>query len=183
MKRIILLLLSALVFTGAFSQEKPVPVDFRWGVGSSLLGTGDMVTMMFQNEINYRLNPYLAAGFELDYGRSNLGVHEMVSFVGSQLNLFASPFKNTRRLDFRVGVGLSHYRVADARETRSEYENGVLIDIDYEFVKRKSFGGSIMIENTLLVTDHLMLGFRLFTTPYKNGDINSGLLLKLGYRL
>jgi hypothetical protein len=91
--------------------------------------------------------------------------------------------KNNRRFDFRIGTGLSYYGISDAYEQSAYYENGVLVDLDYSFDKRKSFGYNIIIENSYLLNNRILIGLKLFTQPYFNGDINTGILLKLGLKI
>ncbi len=164
-------------------QEKTDNLDFRLGAGISLLGSGDMVTFNYENEINYKLNQYFTSSVSLNLGRSNYGVSETASFVQGNINVFLSPFKNINRFDFRVGTGLTYYNISDAYESSQNWENGVLVDTDYEFDMRNSFGYNIIIENSFSLTNRLFVGLKLFTQSYFNGDINSGLLLKLGLKI
>jgi hypothetical protein len=164
-------------------QEYNHNTDLRVGVGISLLGSGDMITFNYENELNFKLNPYLTNSVSVNLGRSNYGVKETASFVQGNLNLFASPFKNTRRFNFRIGGGLTYYTITDAYESGYDYEQGVLVDIDYEFDKRKSLGYNIIIENSYFITKRLLAGLKLFTQPYRNGDINSGVMVKIGLKI
>lgn len=177
-------LISLIAFSlPVIGQEKTGNLDFRLGAGISLLGSGDMVTFNYENEMNYKLNQYFTSTASINLGRSNYGVSETASFVQGNFNIFLSPFKNNKRFDFRVGTGLTYYNISDAYESSQLWENGVLVDIDYEFDKRKSFGYNIIIENSYSLTNRFLIGLKLFTQPYFNGDINSGLLLKLGLKI
>lgn len=164
-------------------QEKKDNLDFRLGAGYSLLGTGDMITFNYETEINYKLNQFFTSSLSINLGRSNYGVFETASFTQGNLNFYLSPFKNNKRLDFRIGTGLTFYGISDAYEQYVEYINGQLVDVDYTFEKRNSFGYNIVIENSYLLTDRFLIGIKLFTQPYFNGDINSGLLLKFGLKI
>lgn len=165
-------------------QEPDRRFDIRFGAGTSILGSGDMLTTSFENEVNYRLNPYLATGLSLAFGRSNFGVSETASFTQGNLNFFFSPFRNTRRNDFRIGTGLSLLDVSDAYLTSSMYDfsTGLRIE-EYAFDERRSFGYNIIIENTYAVTDRFLLGLKVFTQPYFMGDLNTGIYLKAGVKL
>ncbi len=178
------LLITLIVFSlPVIGQEKVDKLDLRFGAGISLLGTGDMVTFNYENEINYKLNKYLTSSLSINLGRSNYGVFETASFTQGNLNLYLSPFKNNKRFDFRIGTGLTYYGISDAYEQYVEYINGQLVDVDYTFEKRNSFGYNIVIENSYLLTDRFLIGIKLFSQPYFNGDINSGILLKLGLKI
>ena len=181
-KTIILIVLIAFSLP-VIGQEKTDNLDFRLGAGVSLLGTGDITTFNYENEINYKLNPYFTSSASLNFGRSSQGVSKIASLVQGNINIYFSTFKNNKRFDFRVGTGLTFYNISDARQTGNFLVNGVLADEDYEFRKRNSFGYSFIIENSYLLTDRLFVGLKLFTQPYFNGDINSGLLFKLGFKI
>jgi hypothetical protein len=164
-------------------QENVNRLDLRLGTGISLLGSGDMRTFNYENELNLKLNQYFTGSASINLGRSNTGVSVTASFVQGNANIFISPFRNIKRFDFRIGTGLSYYNISDAYEISSQYTNGVLINVDYEFDKRNSFGYNIIIENSYMLTNKFLLGLKLFTQPYSNGDINSGVMLKFGLKL
>jgi hypothetical protein len=65
----------------ANAQNVDPKFDFRFGVGTSLLGSGDMKTVMLENELNYFINNFLSTSLAAGYGRSNSGVFETSSFV------------------------------------------------------------------------------------------------------
>jgi len=181
--KIILLILVISISIQTFGQENPNKLDLRLGTGISLLGSGDMITFNYENEMNLKLNNYFTSAVSLNLGRSNYGVSETASFVQGNINLLYSPFKNNKRFDFRIGTGLTYYNVSDAYEASQSWENGVLIDTDYEFDNRNSLGFNVIIENSYLLTNRFLLGLKLFTQPYFNGDINSGLMLKCGLKI
>jgi hypothetical protein len=173
-------ILAAFLSLQAIGQENTNKLDLRLGTGVSLLGSGDMITFNFENELNVKINQYFSSSASINLGRSNYGVSETASFVQGNLNVFFSPLKNNKRFDFRVGTGLSYYNISVAYESSQYWENGVLVDTDYEFDNRNSLGFNIIIENSYLITDKFLVGLKLFTQPYNNGDINSGVMLKFG---
>lgn len=161
----------------------PSRFDVRCGVGSSLLGTGDMRTFMFETELNYRLNNYLATSGNIALGNSNRGVFKQTSFTQGNLNLFISPFKNVNRNDLRIGGGISTYHVNDACQSSATFLNGVLIDSEHVFDSRYSVGGNIVIENTYLITPRILIGAKIFAQRYLSGDSNVGWQLRLGVKI
>ena len=167
----------------AFSQESEIKTDLRFGMGFTLLGSGDMISTTIENELNFKMGRFIASSLSISYGRSNFGVNETTSFLQGNTNFYISPFNNTRKNDFRIGTGLTYYHVSDAYLSGQWYENGVIVDEDYEFRKRKSLGFNMIIENTFSISNELLLGIKLYSQPYFNGDINSGFLLKLGVKL
>ena len=58
MMRKLIFILSVTLSLTLFSQENSSKFDFRIGAGSSFMGSGDMTTTAFENELNYRVNNY-----------------------------------------------------------------------------------------------------------------------------
>lgn len=143
-----------------------------------------MITTTFENELNYKFNQYFSTALSVNYGRSNDGVFVTASYTQGNLNLFISPFKNTRTNDFRIGTGVSFYNVSDAYLQSAQYGvNGELVNADYVFDVRSSFGYNIILENTYTIRNKFLIGLKLFTQPYFIGDINSGILIKAGLKI
>lgn len=184
MKNNIIICLLAIFFSiEAVGQVNARRVDVRLGAGHSLLGTGDMRTFNYENELNIKLNNYFTSSVSINLGRSNYGDFETASFTQGNLNFFISPFKNTRRFDFRVGTGVTYYNITDAYVAWQSWKNGVLVETKYEFDNRNSIGYNVILEGSYLMTNRFLIGLKAFTQPYQNGDINSGVMLKLGFVL
>lgn len=165
-----LLLGIAILFSFNASAQKSAPrFDFRFGAGVSLQGTGDMNNLMFENELNYLPNKYLAASLSVGFGRSYIGISQTSSFTQGNFNVYVSPLKNNRKNDFRLGTGIGYLDISDVSQN--------------VFEERNSIGFNAIIENTYTVNTRFLIGLRLFTQPYDNGDINSGVLAKVGLRL
>jgi len=165
-----------------YSQEETGKFDFRFGIGVAFLGPVDMKTVTFENELNYKLSNYFAASLSVDYGKSFSGIYESASYLQGNLNLFISPFRNNRKNDFRVGAGFSLMNVS---ETYGQAEYcGVGLPPNYTeplFDNRDSFGYNIIIEDVYNISKKFLVGLKLFTQPYTNEDINSGVLVKAGF--
>jgi hypothetical protein len=167
----------------AYAQSTKSKFDCRFGVGSSFLGSGDMRGVMFENELNFTPNTHLAVGLSVGYGKSDEGVYVLASFIESNANVYLSPFKNNKRNDFRLGAGISYFTVSDSYLSSMEWTGNVLIDADYEFDLRSSYGLNFIIEDSYMITDKFLLGLKIYTQSYFNGDINSGLMLKIGMKI
>lgn len=179
---VILLFISSLSVIAQSGNDVPSRFDLRLGVGTSLLGSGDMWTFMSETELNAKLNNYLATGISIGFGQSSKGIFEQASFAQGNLNFLVSPFTNTKRNDFRIGTGVSIYRVNDVFRSSTFTVEDVRVE-NYIFDERSSLGGNIIIENTYSVTPRVLIGVKVFTQPYLNGDINSGIQLRVGARL
>jgi hypothetical protein len=60
--------------------------------------------------------------------------------------------------------------------------NGTLLYNEYQFENRNLIGMNIILEDTYSITERLILGLKVFTQPYI-GNINSGILLKIGVKI
>ncbi len=179
----LLSLLLILFCLGVYAQPNPKKIDLRFGIGASLLGSGDVTTGMYEVEVNRKFSSYFATGVSLAFGRGSEGKYNHASFEQSNLNFFISPFRNNRRNDFRIGAGLSYFDVSDTFLTSITHNTDNNPDVNLETRKRKSFGCNLILENTYMINERVFLGIKAFTQPYFNGDINSGVLLKAGINL
>lgn len=181
MKNTIILLFGIFIGFQAGAQDDHSNFDYRLGIGASLLGSGDMRTMMVENEVNYLFHQYFSTSASLAYGRSTTGVNLTSSFYQGNTNLFFSPFKNFKRNDLRIGGGLSYLAISDSYVSSIHYNPpGQISDIDHIVERRYSFGFNMILENTCIISRKYLLGIKLFVQPYFNGDINSGIMAKFG---
>ncbi len=115
---IALLLGSVSLFAQNQKPKESGKFDIRFGVGVSILGTGDYVTLNIENELNYKINRYFTAATSLQFGRNSkndsFGYFSTTSFVQGNLNLFISPFTNVNNNDVRIGSGFSVYNISEA---------------------------------------------------------------------
>jgi hypothetical protein len=181
MKKIIFIL-SVTLSLSLFSQENASKIDLRLGMGSSLVGSGDMITTAYENELNYRVNSHFTISPSIGFAKSNYGVNDIANFTQTNMNLFYSPFRNTKSMDFRIGLGASFLEY----NYSFEYEGITLSNgkeySRYDFPVEKSFGVNVILENTVKLSPRLLLGLKAFTQIYF-GNINSGLMVKVGYTL
>jgi hypothetical protein len=174
------LLLLTLQLRAQVKQEK---YDFRMGTGVSILGTGDMITLNVENEFNFKISPNFSNSVSLNYGKSNLGIRKSASFIQGNINIFVSPFGNKKKNDFRIGLGLSYYDISDAYIESSRTHNGQPDVVIYKLDKRNALGFNIIIEQTYSISNSFLMGFKLFTQSYFNEDINTGAILKFGFKI
>jgi hypothetical protein len=181
MKKIIFIL-SVSLSLALFSQENASKIDLRLGMGSSLVGSGDMLTTAFENELNYRINSRFAISPSIGIANSNYGVDDIAHYIQGNLNMFYSPFRNDKSMDFRIGLGASFLEYSSSYE----YERYTLLNgkeySRYDFPVEKSFGVNVILENTVKLSPRFLLGLKAFTQIYY-GNINSGLMVKVGYTL
>jgi len=177
MKKLVLLVLIILSIQ-LKAQEQPNKFDIRFGVGTSLLGSGDVITLNFENEVNYDISQYFASSFTLNYGRSNKNTDYPKSYIQLNLNIFISPFKNSKKNDFRIGTGFSYMNIS---EGYPDYGGcGTPPVPEPVSPLNNTIGINFIIEDTYLISERFLIGLKLFSQSYNSGDINSGILLKFG---
>jgi hypothetical protein len=94
-------------------------------------------------------------------------------YIQGNTNVFISPFRNTRVFDFRIGGGLSYYLVSDiTAQSTSCGPDGCFVD-EYVYERRREFGYNVITEVVFQLDEKFLLGLKLYTQPYFNGDINS----------
>lgn len=165
------------------SAQEVSKYEVRFGVGRTILGTGDIRTTTFENEFNYKLNSFFTTAISISYGKGDEQVFGSASYIQGNFNLFISPFKNTKAFDFRVGSGITYYVVSDIRAEYVGCGNGFCIGHNYTYERRDSFGYNVITEVSYSINNRFSLGLKLYTQPYFIGDINSGLILKSGIKI
>jgi hypothetical protein len=176
-----LFLIAFLLISLSVIGQNSKNLDLRFGAGISILGTGDLTTFNYENELNLKFNKYFTGSVSLNLGKGNSSNYRSASFIQGNINVLISPFTNVKRFDFRVGTGLSLYGISDIYQS-DFWVNNTLYE-NYKFDRRSSFGFNVIIENSYLLNDKYMIGLKIFSQPYFNGDINSGMMLKLGIKL
>jgi hypothetical protein len=157
--------------------------DFRFGYGTSLLGTGDYRMSVFENELNYHHNNFLAGSISLNYGRGGFEVYRISSFIQGNINVHITPFGMKKRNEFRIGTGLSYIDIKESDITENVYEQGKIIRTEYNFNKEHSYGANLILEDAYTFKNRFLIGAKIFLQPYLNGNINSGMMLKLGMKI
>jgi hypothetical protein len=172
-----LLLLVCLYGAPLFAQNAG---RFRYqsGFGFSYLQTGDMQAYSLENEIQYQFNRYLTAGVSGCIGRSDQRLSSNLATYGqSNTTIYLSPFRNNRKLDFRIGVGPSWYYISESN-ARILTSQGTI----YEHVKRRSRGANSSLEFHYHGFDKIVVGLKFFHQSYRNEDINSGGMVVIGFK-
>ncbi|MFA0963447.1 hypothetical protein AB9P05_16705 [Roseivirga sp. BDSF3-8] len=182
MKIGIVLMVLSMALPNAYAQIDS-RTDIRFGVARTILGTGDISTTTFETELNYKINSFFTTAISLNYGIGDDQTTGTASYAQGNTNLFISPFGNTRVIDFRVGGGLSYYVVSDiTTQSTSCGPNGCFVD-EYNYDRRREFGFNIITELAYQLNESYLIGLKLYTQPYLNGDINSGLMVKFGVKI
>lgn len=171
----------------SFGQKKINKIDFRIGSGISNIGAGDVLVLNYENEVNYKLNNYFSLSLSVNFGKAIPSWNyftKVLSLTQGDANIFFSPFKNFKRNDFRVGSGISILNISTAYIEKRVWVNGVLTEILYNISgPRNTIGFNMIIEDTYNFSKYFLSGFKIFINNYRSGDINAGVMLKLGIKL
>ncbi|MCT4665493.1 MAG: hypothetical protein N4A45_09700 [Flavobacteriales bacterium] len=168
----------------AVAQEKKSQLDYQFGAGMSFLGSGDISTILFENEVNYKINQYFSSSIGINIAKRN-GHHSVVtaSFLQGNLNAFFSPFKNNNKYNFRFGGGCSLMDISYNTYGALKLQNGIVQGQHPKLINKTILGFNIIIENSYTIKEKYIIGFKLFTQPFYDGNINSGSILKMGIKI
>lgn len=184
MKTVLSLMLCLLFFHVQGQQANPTSkLDLKLGAGVALSGSGDMLMTLIDNSLDWRATPYFTPSVSLLYGKSDRGLNLTSSLLQGNLNLFFSPFRNTRRNNFRIGTGLSVMGISNVYESGRTYIDGQFAYSEYAIEKDRTFGLNVLIEHEILLGDRCLLGLQAYTKMYQSGDILTGAMVKMGVRL
>ena len=152
------LMVSAMV---ASAQMNISRWDLRIGFGSTFTGSGDFTIPTIDNEVNYRFNQYFSASANLRFGRAGdlKDRNDMISFWTGGATVFVSPFKNTSRMDLRVGGGVSYLDQGWVSPTSIQGQIGSPdYDIDYSFYHDHGFYPNIAVDLSYQLSDRFLIG-------------------------
>lgn len=173
MKKIIILIFIT-CSVSVFAQNR----SLQLGLGASFLGTGDFYTGLFEAEVGYKLNPYISSAFGLNSALGYRGneIKERVTYQQGNANVFISPFRNDKRVNFKLGSGVS---VNFVQEKRINWLSSNTNNMFY-YESRIAVGLNMIVESSIAINENMFIGLKGFIQPYINGDINSGILVKIG---
>lgn len=160
--------------------------DFRLGIGSSLVGRGDVKPIVYENELNYHFSHELNCSISYNYSKS-IQSNSMIFHANQfNVNLCFSPFRKiTSKGDFRLGAGFSFLNASEVHLQRWVIVNGQVTERYYSDPDiRFNYGFNYLLEYSHVFLGKLLVGTKVFLFDYKFGDgtdIISGFVLKLGY--
>lgn len=157
---------------------------YEIGSGISLLGSGDVLALNIENELDYTLSNHFESSISILYGRGFVS-HDAfsISFIQGNLNLVILPFGNKSKYTFKFGGGLSFQSHHEVSSSVGRWEDGEFIVLQYNIENSKTVGYNLTIENSFKLSEKYSLGFKLFGQIFANEDTNFGGILKIGYRL
>lgn len=179
MKKTIILLLALNFLFYLNAQQKMSRFDFKFGSGIGFMGDGDMLTLGFENDLNYKINNYLSAGILLNYGKSDHGVDIHSDYLMGGVNIFFSPFKNNKKNNFKIGTGYSFFNNTNVYEKSWDSIQG----FEYTYDRRKTGGLNLIFEDEQIVYEKFLIGGKLFLNGSISGANMIGAVVKFGVLL
>ena len=172
----------------SFSQDKISKIDVRFGIGTSQLNYKNLInfsTFMIENEINYKFSKYFSVAGSIGYLFStgvqiNNATFDLVNtnYFLINTNIFYSPFSNSRKNDFRIGIGPTwiigyRYIKGSARNNYGLYYINISENIDYNLL-----AANFIIEDSYTIKEQFIVGFKAF---YQTNN-NLGIMAKFGIK-
>jgi hypothetical protein len=155
--------------------------DVALGGGYAVVSTGDIRSITGNIDVNYRLSRKWALSGQTSFGTSTQPKREVdASFWQGAALAYFSPFGNTKKSDFRLGVGAGYYSIDHTFITSSMIIDGIE-EIEYGNEVRGNMGYTLSIENRFSLNGRVLLGLGVYTNQYLNEDAVSGVKLNLGY--
>jgi hypothetical protein len=192
MKTILFSFLFFFALSVAQAQDKPSTIDFKFGVGVALLGTGDYSLYRFESELTKKWHSLISSSFAFNVGAGyrggTAGYLYHVNSYHADLNLFLSPFGNQRRNNLKMGTGLTwiYANVTASRGSSEVYDptNKTYTRVEtFSTETRKASGFSMIVEDEMSIGAKYLLGVKIIVQPYTNADILSSISLKFGIKL
>lgn len=150
------------------AQSGDRDLDVRVGIGISDFKKESESLVLSEYELNIKWTDYFTVAPSIVLNHNNNSFNsDFANFFQANLNAFGSPFRNDRRNEFRIGGGLSFYKLNGGTSSAT----------------KSSFGVNLILENRYMIKERFFIGIKAFIQPYLNKELNSGILLKAGINL
>jgi len=179
LKQFLLITLVAIITTNLIAQENSSKFDYKLGTGISIMGSGDLFVLSFENELNYKLTNYISTSLGIGIGRSVQTIDRNNNYLLGGLNLFVSPFRNDKKNNFKFGLGYTLINESVTYKVYITNPNNVWPIHNYYSNVLNCF--NVIIEDEKKITSKYLIGGKLFMTAgIKEGGVLIGGMLKLG---
>ena len=171
---LIVCLFTALNLLAQVKTKEPAN-SFKYGYGTTFLGTGDFTGNSQYIEYDRNLARWLSLGLNGTYTKAfqtkSEGFEQSTKAYQGDVNLFFRLFGNeVNRL--KLGGGGSY------RDSEHRYTTEIIKDADDNIIDKifatnnsEAFGWSGVLEYEVFIAKHIILGSRLMYQQYDNGDI------------
>jgi len=183
MKRFLIVFFIFFISFYVKSQEFSHQINYKVGMGFSLLGTGDMWVYSLDNELTVSLNKYFSGAIAYNVGQksikaSSTSAERFSNYHLAGVGINVAPFSNERRNVFSIGTGISYFN------QNSVYKSTQLDDYPiYDYNSSKAFSMQIGLANEYKINDNISFGGKVFSNAtIRNGVNISGLVFRVGYK-
>ncbi len=166
------------------AQTENSKLYYKFGIGSSFSGSGDVVFYEISNSLNYTFSPYLTGEVSINNGTAIGNLYTpSASLIRTDLNAIISLLNNKKVFDFRVGGGISYQYSPRTFVNSYTILNGEIQDITYttEIINTPGFNSIVELVTRINKKSKLSVTGRL--SYYGSIDINSGVSITLYRRL
>ena len=178
-----ILFIVLIIYLPANANEKLSGYDIRFGAGFTSLGTDDMGMDSEEIEINSTVNKHWAGSLSIAFGRNRPKETSIGKYVQGNFSIFFSPFDNEGTWDGRIGFGLTYW---DLNYTFYSYSwvTGQPQEKQAHPGSSNALGYNIIVENSWMVTNRVLLGFKVYLQQYFDDHNHLGLLMfKFGIKI
>lgn len=174
-RKLLLIVIAMIVTMTCFAQEQPSRIDFKTGAGVGFMGSGDVLTLSFENELDYKLNSFFTAAAAVGIGRSFETKDDKNDYLHGSLTLFVSPFRNDRKNNFRIGLG---YTFINETRLYQMYANSPIV---YDYFTTNEHAFNFIIGYDYKYSDRYSIGAKAYTIGSSiSGGILTGAMLVFG---
>lgn len=178
MKKVTIILSFMLLGTMLSAQEQPSRLEFKAGAGVGFMGSGDVLTFSFENELDYKLNAYFTASAVVGIGRSFETKHDKNDYLHGGLTLYVSPFRNDGKNNFRIGFG---YIFINETCLYQAYANRPIV---YDYFTTNEHATNLVLDYRRQFNSKMSVGGKLYTIGgLEAGGILTGAMLVFGIAL
>jgi len=174
----LLIVIALIVTMTCVAQEQPSRIDCKAGAGVGFMGSGDVLTLSFENELDYKLNAYFTAAATVGIGRSFETKHDKNDYLHGGLTLYVSPFRNDGKNNFRIGLG---YTFINETRLYQTYANRPIV---YDYFTTNEHATNLVLDYRRQFNSKMSVGGKLYTIGgLEAGGILTGAMLVFGIAL
>lgn len=182
---ILIILINFSFVINLISQDKNFKSKYEFGIGVSLMGTGDITTISLINEFDHSISKRTELSMSLGFGKGIPRSDYLPLFSSSlfQLNFngFLLPVL-VGSYKLKVGTGVSLFNLNQVGTSIGHRDpNGIYVVDEYSIQKYTTLGYNVLIENEIMLFNNISGSILLFGQFYQNNNTNAGGTLKMGY--
>ena len=167
--------LSLLIVILSLHAQSDNNEKFICSLNYSILGDGDIPVIEIDGEYCMSFHNNFSIGASLGFGITNGRFHKNLKFVRNSVNLYLSPFGNSKIYNPEIGFGFGFYYASYLK----------LVSSSQGYVEESSYSGglNVILLNNFNINENHTFQFGLFLSKFINGNINPGLKIGWGFKI